>query len=73
MLQLMLKLNVNHFVIFTFYCNYLRIQLHQPKKKKKYSLSRMKNKSLENPRFVLSEIISSMIKFQRYRTKVKFF
>lgn len=68
----MLKLNVNHFVIFTFYCNYLRIQLHRPKKKE-YSLRRMKNKSSENPRFVLLEIISSMFKFQRYRTKVKFF
>lgn len=54
-----------------FYCNYLRIQLHRPKKE--YSLSRMKNKSSENPRFVLLEIISSMFKFQRYRTKVKFF
>lgn len=48
----MLKLNVNHFVIFTFYCNYLRIQLHRPKKKKEYSLRRMKNKSSENPRFI---------------------
>lgn len=57
-----------HFIVTIWEFNYI-----SQKKKKKYSLSRMKNKSLENLRFVLSEIISSMIKFQRYRTKVKFF
>lgn len=57
-----------HFIVTTWEFNYI-VQ----KKKKEYSLRRMKNKSSENPRFVLLEIISSMFKFQRYRTKVKFF
>jgi len=64
---------LHYFVIFTLYCNSLTIRL--PHQRKAWSLSRIKNKSSENPCFVLSsllEIISSTLKFQRHGTKVQF-
>lgn len=61
-----------HFVIFTLYCNSLRI--HLPHQRKAWSLSRINNKSSENPCFLSSllEIISSTLNFQRYGTEVQF-